>query len=60
MLIMQNYAKKNYIFVKKFLKNIFCRLIEYEKRNSGFFGISRGDRKKLYDTILRNLRALND
>ncbi|KAI1724168.1 exocyst complex subunit sec15-like domain-containing protein [Ditylenchus destructor] len=36
------------------------KIMECEKKNSSFFGIGRGDRKKLYDTILRNLRALQD
>ncbi|CAD5234522.1 unnamed protein product [Bursaphelenchus xylophilus] len=33
------------------------KIIEFEKKSSGFFGIGRAqDRKKLYDTILRQLR----
>lgn len=42
------------------------RLNEYEKKNSSFFAINRSDKqklydkKKLYDTILRSLRTLND
>jgi hypothetical protein len=38
------------------------RMIEHEKRNAGFLGgiVARGDRKKLYDTILRHLKSLQD
>lgn len=36
-----------------------CRMVEHEKKGSGFFGINRGDRKKLYDAILRQLRTLS-
>ncbi|KAH7732234.1 CRE-SEC-15 protein [Aphelenchoides avenae] len=35
------------------------KMVEYEKKGSGFFGITRGDRKKLYDAILRQLRTLS-
>ncbi|EPB79119.1 putative exocyst complex subunit Sec15 [Ancylostoma ceylanicum] len=34
-------------------------MIEFEKKSSGFFGINKGDRKKLLDTIIRQLRALS-
>ncbi|CAI4220659.1 unnamed protein product [Auanema sp. JU1783] len=34
------------------------KMIEFEKKNTGFFGINKGDRKKLLDTILRQLRLL--
>nr|CDJ86544.1 Exocyst complex subunit Sec15 domain containing protein [Haemonchus contortus]CDJ96443.1 Exocyst complex subunit Sec15 domain containing protein [Haemonchus contortus] len=35
------------------------KMIEFEKKSSGFFGINKGDRKKLLDTIIRQLRALS-
>ncbi|KAK6732570.1 hypothetical protein RB195_016751 [Necator americanus] len=35
------------------------KMIEYEKKSSGFFAINKGDRKKLLDTIIRQLRALS-
>ncbi|VDM64718.1 unnamed protein product [Angiostrongylus costaricensis] len=37
----------------------FSRMIEFEKKSAGFFGINKGDRKKLLDTIIRQLRALS-
>lgn len=36
------------------------KIVEYEKRNAGFFVIGRGDRNKLYDTILKKLRTFTD
>ncbi|KJH51419.1 putative exocyst complex subunit Sec15 [Dictyocaulus viviparus] len=35
------------------------KMIEFEKKSSGFFAINKGDRKKLLDTIIRQLRALS-
>ncbi|CAJ0608267.1 unnamed protein product [Cylicocyclus nassatus] len=35
------------------------KIIEFEKKSTGFFGINKGDRKKLLDTIIRQLRALS-
>ncbi|KAK6018136.1 putative exocyst complex subunit Sec15 [Ostertagia ostertagi] len=35
------------------------KMIEFEKKSAGFFGINKGDRKKLLDTIIRQLRALS-
>uniref|UniRef100_A0A915DUG0 Exocyst complex subunit Sec15 C-terminal domain-containing protein n=1 Tax=Ditylenchus dipsaci TaxID=166011 RepID=A0A915DUG0_9BILA len=35
------------------------KIIEYEKKSSGFFGINRGDKKKLFEAILRNLKAID-
>ncbi|PAV62595.1 hypothetical protein WR25_26425 isoform B [Diploscapter pachys] len=34
------------------------KMIEYEKKSTGFFNPRQGDRKKLLDTILRQLRTL--
>ncbi|TKR80499.1 hypothetical protein L596_014566 [Steinernema carpocapsae] len=34
------------------------KMIEYERKSNGFFGIGRSDRKKLLDTILRSLKQL--
>ncbi|CAK5127180.1 unnamed protein product [Meloidogyne enterolobii] len=36
------------------------KIVEYEKRNAGFFALNRGDRHKLYETILKKLRSFND
>lgn len=33
-------------------------MIEFERRSTGFFGIGKGDRKKLLDTIVRQLKLL--
>ncbi|WKX95838.1 hypothetical protein Q1695_012353 [Nippostrongylus brasiliensis] len=35
------------------------KMIEFEKKSAGFFGINKGDRKKLLDTIIRQLRSLS-
>ena len=42
------------------IDQINCRMIEYEKKNAGFFALGRGDRNKLYDTILKKLRSFSD
>ncbi|CAL2051197.1 unnamed protein product [Caenorhabditis brenneri] len=34
------------------------KMIEYERKSTGFFGIARGDRKRLLDTIVRQLKML--
>ncbi|CAD6187133.1 unnamed protein product [Caenorhabditis auriculariae] len=36
------------------------KMIEFERRGAGFFGINKGDRKKLLDTIIRQLRNLSN
>lgn len=34
------------------------KMIEFERKSTGFFGIAKGDRKKLLDTIVRQLKLL--
>ncbi|CAI5453981.1 unnamed protein product [Caenorhabditis angaria] len=34
------------------------KMIEFERKSTGFFGITKGDRKKLLDTIVRQLKNL--
>ncbi|CAB3400449.1 unnamed protein product [Caenorhabditis bovis] len=35
------------------------KMIEFERKSTGFFGITKGDRKKLLDTIVRQLKHLD-
>ncbi|CAJ0575891.1 unnamed protein product, partial [Mesorhabditis spiculigera] len=37
---------------------IMEKMIEFEKKSAGFFAVNKGDRRKLYDTILKQLRAI--
>uniref|UniRef100_A0A1I7X8W0 Transmembrane protein n=1 Tax=Heterorhabditis bacteriophora TaxID=37862 RepID=A0A1I7X8W0_HETBA len=56
------YGQENgkYVRVKAATSAILLeKMIEFEKKSAGFFAINKGDRKKLLDTILRQLRILS-
>uniref|UniRef100_A0A1I8ATR9 Exocyst complex component n=1 Tax=Steinernema glaseri TaxID=37863 RepID=A0A1I8ATR9_9BILA len=56
-----DYKQKKGKYVRVKVENAIIlleKMIEYEKKTNGFFGIGRGDRRKLLDTILRQLRLL--